>query len=239
MPWTKIDTATLPDGDVMTLRRNGDDFEIRIGLYELMSSRNPASEQAMAKLVTACLGRPVRHALIGGLGLGYTVRALLDETGADTHVTVAELVPAVVTWNRGPLADLAGHPLDDPRVGVFAGDVAEALRANPGTYDVILLDVDNGPEAVMFDGNGLLYQPAGIALVRAALAPGGVLCVWAADPSPGFEARLQAAKIAAERHDLDVEGPVVHTLYLVREPPAKMPEGEAASGACKPARRPI
>ncbi len=219
MSWTELDTAQLPNGEVMTLRRDGDDYEIRVGLYELMSSRNPASERAMAKLVTTRLGRPVRTALIGGLGLGYTVRALLDRTGPDARLTVAELVPEVVTWNRGPLADLAGRPLEDARIRVFGGDVAAVMGANPAGFDVILLDVDNGPEAVMFAGNGSLYVADGVALARSARAPGGVLCVWAAAPSPRFEAVLAAAEAASERHDMAIEGPVVHTLYLIRGAP--------------------
>jgi Spermidine synthase len=214
MPWTEIDSARLPDGDVMTLRRDGAAFEIRVGLYELMSSRNPVSERAMAALVVSRLGRPVRTALIGGLGLGYTVRALLD-AAADARITVAELVPEVVAWNRGPLADLAGRPLEDARVSVFAGDVAGALRAS--RFDVILMDVDNGPEAVMFDGNRPLYAPDGLARTLAALAPGGIACFWAADPSPGFETVLAAAAVAWERHEIAVESRVGHTLYLVRQ----------------------
>lgn len=216
MPWTEIDSARLPDGDVMTLRRNGAAFEIRVGLYELMSSRNPVSERAMAELVVSRLGRPVQTALIGGLGLGYTVRTLLD-AAPNASITVAELVPEVVGWNRGPLADLAGRPLEDSRVSVFAGDVAEALRANPDGFDAILMDVDNGPEAVMFDGNRLLYAPDGLARTLAALAPGGIACFWAADPSPGFETLLAAALVASERHDIAVESRVGHTLYLVRQ----------------------
>jgi spermidine synthase len=215
MPWTEIDSARLPDGDVMTLRRNGAAFEIRVGLYELMSSRNPVSERMMAELVVARLGRPVGRALIGGLGLGYTVRALLD-AAPDARITVAELVPEVVTWNRGPLASLAGRPLEDARVSVFAGDVAEALRTAPGGFDVILMDVDNGPEAVMFDGNRPLYAPDGLALTLAALAPDGIACFWAADPSPGFETLLAGAPVAWGRHDIAVESRVGHTLYLVR-----------------------
>lgn len=239
MPWIEIDSARLPDGEVMTLRQNGDDFEIRVGLYELMSSRNPASERALAKLVVARLGRPVRTALIGGLGLGYTLRALLDVSGPDAAITVAELVPAVVGWNRGPLAALAGHPLDDKRVTVFAGDVAAAMAANPGGYDVILLDVDNGPEAVMFAGNNGLYARGGVDLAQGALAPGGIVSVWAADASPDFENVLKNASVTAERHDISLAGRLDHTLYVIRPGAApghaKMPEEKAASGACKAA----
>jgi spermidine synthase len=243
MPWTEIDSARLPDGEVMTLRQYGDDFEIRIGLYELMSSRNPASERALAEIVTARLGRPVRSALIGGLGLGYTLRALLDATGPDAAITVAELVPAVVRWNRGPLAALASHPLDDRRVTVFAGDVAAAMAASPGAYDVILLDVDNGPEAVMFAGNTGLYGRGGVDLAQGALTPGGIVSVWAADASPAFENVLENASVTVERHDISLAGRLCHTLYVIRPGAgsrlAKMPEEKAASGACKAAQRSI
>jgi spermidine synthase len=232
MPWTELDHAVLDNGDVLTLRRDGPDFEIRVGLYELMSSKNPASERAMADMAVA-RARKVHRVLIGGLGMGYTARAMLDVCGPEALVTVAELVPAVVAWNRGPLADLAGRPLEDPRLSVHIGDVAEALRA--GTFDVILLDVDNGPEAVLFEGNGALYTPCGLAAALAGLAPGGVLAVWAADPSPAFE---RVAGPAVERADIAV-GSVTHTLYFLRATPAKMPEGMSASSACKPARRPI
>lgn len=234
MPWTELDHAVLDNGDVLTLRRDGSEFEIRVGLYQLMSSKNPASERALAEMAVARAG-VVRRVLIGGLGMGYTARAMLDVCGAGARITVAELVPAVVKWNRGPLADLAAHPLDDPRVSIFAGDVAEALRANPGAFDVILLDVDNGPEAVMFDRNGALYTCGGLAEVLAGLAPGGVLAVWAADASPGFE---RVAGPGCERSDVAV-GSVTHTLYFVRPDPAKMPEAVGASDACKAARRPI
>ena len=236
MPWTEIDHALLPDGEVMTLRRDGDAFEIRIGLYELMSSRDPASERAMAQLVT---GQPVRAALIGGLGLGYTLRALLDATGPEAAITVAELVPAVVAWNRGPLAGLAGRPLEDPRVSVFQGDVAAAMTQNPAGFDVILLDVDNGPAAVMFEGNEGLYSAAGLERIRCALAPGGICCVWAADRSEDFEKALNSADFAFERREIAVAERLCHTLYVmtgeVRHRTAKMPKREVGSGACKAA----
>lgn len=233
MPFAEIDSAQLPGGDQLTLRRNGEDFEIRVGLYELMSSKNPVSERAMAALAVVRVPG-VQRVLIGGLGMGYTVRAMLD--ACEARITVAELVPAVVAWNRGPLAALAGRPLEDPRVDVFAGDVVEALRANPGAFDVILMDVDNGPEAVMFDRNRPLYTAEGLNLLQSGLAPGGVLAVWAADPSPHFAA---IAGQTCERVDVAVTASVTHTLYFVRPAPAKMPEALRTSGACKPARRPL
>lgn len=238
MAWREFDRTVLPDGEVMTLRRDGEAYEIRVGLYELMSSRDPASERAMAEIVTAALGRPLRTALIGGLGLGYTLRALLD-AAPDAAVTVAELVPAVIAWNQGPLADLAGRPLDDPRVTVFAGDVAAALAENRHRFDVILLDVDNGPAAVMFAGNAGLYSAAGLALIRDALSAGGICCVWAADPSEDFEKALKTANFAVVRQEIAVADRLCHTLYVmrrqVRHRTAKMPKREVRSGACKAA----
>lgn len=213
MPWTQIDTAQLPGGDVLTLRRDGADFEIRVGLYELMSSKNPVSERTMARLALARAAR-VEQVLIGGLGMGYTVRAALDEAGPAAAVTVAELVPQVIAWNRGPLADLAGRPLEDPRVSVFEGDVAAALAAGP--FDVILMDVDNGPEAVMFAPNTALYSAVGIARLMAGLSPGGVLAVWAADPSATFAHTVAAAGFNLEQAEIAVTGSVGHVLYLVR-----------------------
>jgi spermidine synthase len=211
MPWTELDTARLPNGEVMTLRQSGADFEIRVGLYELMSSKNPGSERAMAKLATARLGRSAGRVLIGGLGMGYTVRAMLDESGPEARLTVAELVPQVIAWNRGPLAALAGHPLADPRVEVATGDVADIIRRHPGAFDIILMDVDNGPEAVMFDGNRPLYSADGLSRVMAGLTPGGVLALWAADPSPSFE--RAAAGVRLDRTQVDVTG-IAHTIYL-------------------------
>ena len=237
MPWTELDTANLPNGEVMTLRRNGADFEIRVGLYELMSSKNPVSERAMANLATARLDRPASRVLIGGLGMGYTVRAILDETGPAARITVAELVPQVIAWNRGPLADLAARPLDDPRVEVALGDVADIIRCHPGHFDIILMDVDNGPEAVMFDGNRSLYGEDGLSLILTGLTPGGVLALWAADASLAFECTVAAGGFDVERTGVAVSGHVAHTVYLVR--PAKMPEAEGPTGACNAAPRPL
>lgn len=211
MTWDEIDRAEMANGDVLTLRRRGSDFEIRVNLYELMSSKNPVSEKAMAAAACARVERETAHVLIGGLGMGYTLRAVLDELGRDARVTVAELVPAVVAWNRGPLACLAGRPLDDPRVTVFVGDVAEAIRAQ--RFDVILLDVDNGPEAVLFPGNQTIYGADGVRFVLSALNPGGVLGVWSADRSASFEDVL--AGCAWERIDVDVATTVTHAIYLV------------------------
>jgi len=216
MPWTEVARAVLPGGDVLTLRRNGADFEIRFNLYELMSSRNPVSERAMAAAACAHLDRSGARVLIGGLGMGYTVRAVLDAIGPGARVTVAELVPEVIAWNRGALAHLACRPLDDPRVTVVNEDVARVIR--PCGFDAILMDVDNGPQAVLFPANRFLYEADGVRLIVSGLRPGGVFVLWAADPSPGFERAVAAAGYACERRDITVPGEtgVKHTIYLVQ-----------------------
>ena len=234
MPWLEVARALMPGGDVLTLRRRGAEFEIRCNLFELMSSRASVSERALAHVACARAsradsasvfgalapqheGRRAARILIGGLGMGYTVRAVLDSVERDARITVAELVPEVIEWNRGPLADLAGRPLDDGRVTVYGGDVGDVIRANPRGFDAILMDVDNGPEAVLFPSNEGLYSVDGVRLMLSALAPGGVLGVWSADRSLSFETVLQTGGIAYERVDVNVRdnGPA-HTIYLMR-----------------------
>jgi spermidine synthase len=211
--WQDLAFAQLPGGDVLTLRGNGSDFEIRCNLFELMSSKNPVSERALAKAACKRTGSAA-HILIGGLGLGYTVRAVLDQVGPDARITVAELVPEVIQWNRGPLAPLANRPLDDARVTVANDDVANLIRSSPRSFDAILMDVDNGPGTVLFPANRFLYTAEGVALVFKALRPGGVLGVWAADPSPDFE--RAACGLSCERLDVAVPAGPMHTIYLVR-----------------------
>jgi len=218
MPWVELAQAPMPGGDVLTLRQRGGDFEIRLNLAELMSSRASVSERALAQVACARLERGAARVLIGGLGMGYTVRAVLDSVGRDARITVAELVPAVVEWNRGPLADLAGRPLDDGRVTVYCGDVGDAIRANPRGFDAILMDVDNGPDAVLFPSNEGLYSVDGVRLMVSALTPRGVLGLWSADRSANFERVLETGGFAVERVEVAVrggDGPA-HTIYLTR-----------------------
>ena len=193
--WELIGSAPVPGaGEEMRLYRRGGEFSIRVAAGELMNSRAHGSEDALAEL--ACdrvAGRPGVRVLVGGLGMGFTLAALLRRIAASGRVVVAELVPEVVAWNRGPLAPLAGRPLDDPRVRVRTADVAAVIAEKRGGWDALLLDVDNGPQGLSRQANDRIYAPAGLAEARAALRPGGVLAVWSAGPDPAFTRRLRRA----------------------------------------------
>jgi spermidine synthase len=172
--------------------RRGEEFSIMLDTVELMNSRKSGSEEALATLACRKL-RDSSHAriLVGGLGMGFTLRAALAEVGPQAQVTVAELVPAVVGWGRGPMADIFAGCLDDPRVRIHDGDVAALIRASRAAYDAILLDVDNGPEGLTRTANDGLYDEAGLGAARRALRPGGVLGVWSAERDLRFTARLR------------------------------------------------
>lgn len=190
--WELLGQTRTPEGEELTLTRQGSEFVILASGRSLMSSRMHGSEEALATF--ACgrartLDEP--SVLVGGLGMGFTLRATLDLLPADARVVVAELVPAVVDWNRGPLGPLAGHPLKDKRVVVDVNDVAATLRASPSQFDAVLLDVDNGPTAFTASHNSGLYDDRGLAAARAALKPEGVLAVWSAREDRRFEQRLR------------------------------------------------
>jgi len=190
-PWILLDRAVIPGGGEMHLLQHIRDFAIRVGRDELMNSHAHGSEEALADLAHARVGdRTHAHVLVGGLGMGFTAAAALRRLPKDGKLTIAELVPAVVMWNRGPLAHLAGHPLDDARTTVVVGDVGELLRAGRTTYDQILLDVDNGPRGLTSDDNQWLYGRAGLTHAFRALRPGGVLAVWSAVIDHAFTTRL-------------------------------------------------
>jgi spermidine synthase len=191
-PWILIGKTAAPDGTPLTLQSCDGEFLLLADGKPLMSSRMHASEDALAILAcrrASALAAP--RILIGGLGMGFTLRAALDLLQPHATVVVAELVPEVVTWNRGPLGPLAGHPLDDARVRVEETDVAVTLRSNPGTFDAVLLDVDNSSEALVASGNAWLYTDHGVAAVRAALTIDGVLGVWGASEDRRFARRLR------------------------------------------------
>jgi spermidine synthase len=208
VPWEFLESAPVPGtGSELCLYRRGEEFSIRVGNRELMNSRAHASEEALAELVCARVaGRPRPRMLIGGLGMGFTLAAALRRLGRDGSIVVAELVPAVVAWNRGPLGLLAGHPLLDARVTVREVDVALILRVARQAFDAILLDVDNGPEGLARKENDWLYARPGLEAAQAALRPAGVLGVWSSGPHPVFVQRLRRAgftvdEVRAPAHD--------------------------------------
>ena len=196
--WVELGEANVPgDGGQLRLMQRGAEYSIMAGSIELMNSRLNGSEEALASLTCARLGAGAR-VLIGGLGMGFTLRTALASLGPDAAVTVAELVPEVVAWARGPLAAIHGESLDDPRVTIFEGDVATPIGAGPARWDAILLDVDNGPEGLMRKANDDLYDAYGLGEAHTALRPGGILAVWSSGPHPLFEKRLKAAGYAVE-----------------------------------------
>ena len=219
-PWELLGQARTPDGEDISLTRQDREYVILASGKSLMSSRMHGSEEALARL--ACreartLDEPC--VLVGGLGMGFTLRATLDLLPPGATVVVAELVPAVVEWNRGPLGPLAGHPLNDQRVSIDVGDVAATLRSSTSRFDVILFDVDNGPAALTASHNTRLYDDEGLAAARAALTPDGVLAVWSAWEDRKFEQRLRYGGFRVEvervRGRLKKGGPR-HTIFLGR-----------------------
>lgn len=198
IPRELIDTAEVPGGDPLRLFRRGRDFMIVLDRNELMSSRMSGSEEALADMTIDRLRVAAPHLLIGGYGMGFTLRTALRRLGADARTTVAELVPKIIDWARGPMAELAAGCLDDPRVELLIDDVGAVIARGPGRYDAILLDVDNGPDGLTRPGNDGLYSTRGLAAAKAALRPGGVLAVWSAAPDSGFARRLRDAGFAVE-----------------------------------------
>lgn len=203
IPWQLLDSAQVPgEKGVLRLYRRGGEFSIRVDGSELMNSRLHGSEDAMAELACARIASlPSPRVLIGGLGMGFTLAAALKRIGAEGRAVVAELVPAVVAWNRGPLGALAGHPLNDTRVTVREADVAQILRADHAAYDAILLDVDNGPRGLTRQGNDRLYTRAGLLAAFTALRPRGVFALWSAGPDRAFTRLLSETgfDVAEER----------------------------------------
>jgi spermidine synthase len=216
--WELLGQTRTPAGDEMSLTRRSGEYVILASGKSLMSSRMHGSEEALATFGcrrARTLEQP--SVLVGGLGMGFTLRATLDLLPPDATVVVAELVPALVEWNRGPLGPLAGHPLKDERVAIDVGDVAATVRASRNRFDVILLDVDNGPAAFTASHNDGLYDDRGLAAARAALKSGGVLAVWSAREDRKFEQRLRYAgftvTVERVRARLKKGGPR-HTIFL-------------------------
>ncbi len=204
IPRVLIATANIPDGDTLRLFQHGSDFMIVLDRNELMNSRMSGSEEDLASMACDRLGdRPSPHILIGGYGMGFTLRKALACVGPNARITVAEIVPEIIDWARGPMAALTAGCLDDPRVALLNGDVAFVIEDHQATYDAILLDVDNGPDGLVRDENNRIYSKTGLARARAALRPGGVLAIWSAAPDSVFMNRLRRARF-------DVEEVVTH-----------------------------
>jgi spermidine synthase len=222
--WEVLGESSAPDGTDIQLRRRDDEYLILAGGKPLMSSRLHGSEEALATLGCSrarALEEP--QVLVGGLGMGFTLRAVLDVLPFNAVVTVAELIPAVIEWNRSTLAALTGHPLRDRRVRIQATDVGFTLRANPGRFDAVLLDTDNGPAAFTAADNAGLYDNAGVAAAFAALGPGGTLAVWSAWEDRKFEQRLRyhgfLVEVERVRARLRKGGPR-HVIFVAHKPPA-------------------
>jgi spermidine synthase len=219
-PFQLLGEAHSPDGTVIQLTRRDDEYVILAAGRHLMSSRMHASEESLAALGcrrAAALTQPA--VLIGGLGMGYTLRAALDLLPAKATIVVAELIPEIVEWNRGPLAPLATNPLADPRVRIEIANVVATLRASSAEFDAILLDVDNGPGAFTDSANAALYSAPGIAAAHASLNPGGTLAIWSAHEDPKFAHRLRSANFTVHTEHTRAhanKGPR-HTIYLAQK----------------------
>ncbi|MGO6716146.1 spermidine synthase [Rhizobium ruizarguesonis] len=223
LPWIQLDSATIPgEGGELRLKQRGGEFSIMLGANELMNSRLSGSEEALATLSWDRIkSHPKPRVLIGGLGMGFTLRAALAVLPEDAGVTVAELVPAVVAWARGPMAEVFKGCLDDPRVGIHQGDVGEAIRAGKAAYDAILLDVDNGPDGLTRKSNDRLYNFSGLRAASDALRPGGVLAVWSSGPDPDFTRRLKDSGFAVDAVNTRANGKrggARHVIWLAVKP---------------------
>ena len=223
IPWEHLDSATMPGGGgELRLMRRGTEYSIMAGGIELMNSRLSGSEEALATLACAAIaGRPAPRILIGGLGMGFTLRAAQGVLGRDAKITVAELVPAVAAWARGPMAAVFGDCLDDPRVDLQIKDARVLTGAAEAAYDSILLDVDNGPSGLTRGANDGLYGDGGLRAARRALRPGGVLAVWSATPDDRFVARLERCGFKVEEKHVRAGGKgrgARHVIWLAKAP---------------------
>jgi spermidine synthase len=216
LPWTHLDTAPVPGGSELRLMQRGEEFSIKLGKNELMSSRMTVTEQALATI--ACDKIKTRAGvklLIGGLGMGFTLRAALTILKEDAEIVVVELVPKVVAWARGPMAALFGGSLTDPRVTIQERDVVDAIAAARADYDAILLDVDNGPNGIVRKTNDRLYDVNGLAAAHKALRPGGVLAVWSSTTDAKFTGRLRKGGFDVTEHPVRAKSPHGRAQHLI------------------------
>jgi spermidine synthase len=221
IPRTHLGTAHVPGGDQLDLYSRGDDFMIVLDRNELMSTRMNGSEIALADMtLDRLVGKSAPHLLIGGYGMGFTLRAALARLDGEGRVSVAELVPEIIAWAKGPMASVADGCLDDPRVALIMGDVGQVIRSNAAAYDAILLDVDNGPDGLTRKGNDSLYSAVGLSAAKTALRPGGILAIWSAAPDKKFTQRLKDAGFAVEevavRGRTNGKGPR-HVIWFARK----------------------
>ena len=224
LPRETLASAQVPDGETLTLISHGRDFIIMLGRDELMGTRMQFSEEQLAVLTLAELDAPRPRVLIGGYGMGFTFRKALEKASEGAEIVVAEVVPEILEWAQGPLAELTGDTLSDPRGDVVLCDVAALIDdANDGTcekWDAILLDVDNGPDGIVRDGNQRLYSTTGLGKARDALRPGGILAVWSAAPDYKFTRRLKEAGFEVEERRVRArpnnKGPH-HTIWFARK----------------------
>ena len=225
IPWLLLDTAHVPGGaGELRLMRRGAEFSIRLGQNELMNSRLSGSEESLATIACERIRSHEKpQILIGGLGMGFTLRATLAALGTDARIVVAELVPAVVAWARDSMAEVFGNSLADPRVSIREADVGRLIRSGSSAYDAILLDVDNGPEGLTRQANDALYDLAGLRAAHAALHPGGVLAVWSSGPNPDFTKRLRKAGFDVDEVKVRANGSrggARHVIWIATRPAA-------------------
>lgn len=223
VPRLLLDTAEMPGGGgAIRLMKRGAEFSIMLGATELMNSRLSGSEEALAALSCERISdRSKPTMLIGGLGMGFTLRAALVELGEQAKVVVAELVPAVVAWARGPMAHIFGESLVDPRVTIVEADVRSLISDGRSSYDAILLDVDNGPEGLTRTANNRLYDAAGLGAARKALRPGGVLAIWSSAPNSNFARRLREAGFGVDEIVVRANGArggARHVIWIATNP---------------------
>ena len=215
-----LDQATTPDGSLMTLHEHDGVFMIRVDGVELMSTRQHHSEERLAELACDQIRSTASGAtvLIGGLGLGFTLRAALAQLGPNATVVVVELMPAVIQWNQTPEYGLAADAILDPRVEIIAGDVADVLKTSRGRFDAIILDVDNGASGLTTAANSRLYSAAGLSMARSALKPAGCLAVWSANADPAFVQRMGQSGFAVtvERARTHPTGGSWNSLFIGR-----------------------
>lgn len=242
LPLKLIDTTDVPDGQVpLRLMQRGKEFTIKLGTNELMSSRLYGSEEALATLTCFRL-KDIKapKLLIGGYGMGFTLRAAQKVLGPKAKLTVVELLPAIVAWARGPMAELTGDSLKDPRVNIVEGDVVKAIKSARDAYDAILLDVDNGPEGLTRKSNDALYDLSGLHASMAALRPGGVLAVWSSFPHPKFTTLLRKAGFATEEIAIraaGARGGARHVIWLAFKPKDALAKAaKSASAKVAPAK---